>query len=109
MKEVVVSKKNKVAKWLYAHRGTIAVVAVCTLVIAMTCYGASADALWTSLKTVIEKWVKRMGAAVIFVGGIMFALGWKSDDAEQKSRGISTIIAGALVMAVAALTSTFFA
>ena len=45
----------------------------------------------------------------MFVGGIMFGLGWKSDDAEQKSRGISTIIAGAIVVAVAALTGTFFA
>ena len=45
----------------------------------------------------------------MFVGGVMFGLGWKSDDAEQKSRGISTIVAGAIVTAVAAITGTFFA
>lgn len=38
----------------------------------------------------------------------MDTLGWKSDDAEQKSRGISTIIAGAIVIAVAGMTSQFF-
>ena len=72
--------------------------------------GASrAETLWTTLSGLIEKWVTRLGAVVVFIGGIMFALGWKNDDAEGKSRGISTIIAGAIVMALAALTGTFFA
>ena len=69
----------------------------------------AADALWSTISTLIQTWVTRLGGVVMFVGGIMFGLGWKSDDAEQKSRGISTIIAGAIVIAVAALTGTFFA
>lgn len=68
-----------------------------------------AEDLWTTLATLIGKWVTRLGAVIIFVGGIMFALGWKSDDAEQKSRGIATVISGALVTALAAMVGTFFA
>lgn len=82
---------------------------VATMMFGTIAFGASADALWSTIAGLIQTWVTRLGAVVVFVGGIMFALGWKSDDAEQKSRGISTIIAGAIVMAIAALTGTFFA
>lgn len=70
---------------------------------------SNANALWNTISTLIQEWVTRLGGVVMFVGGIMFGLGWKSDDAEQKSRGISTLIAGAIVVAVAALTGQFFA
>lgn len=86
---------------------TLAVVSVLTL--SSMCFGADADTLWTTISELIGTWVTRLGAVVMFVGGVMFGLGWKSDDAEQKSRGISTIIAGAIVTAVAGLTATFFA
>ena len=66
------------------------------------------DALWNTITGLIETWVTRLGGVVMFVGGVMFGLGWKSDDAEQKSRGVSTMIAGAIVIAVAKLASTFF-
>ena len=69
---------------------------------------ASAEALWTTLSTLIGKWVLRLGGVVVFVGGVMFALGWKNDDAEQKTRGIQTIIAGAIVMALAGMVDIFF-
>lgn len=78
-------------------------------VVAMSGTAFAADALWQTISGLISTWVKRLGGVVMFVGGVMFGLGWKSDDAEQKSRGISTIIAGAIVIAVAALTSRFFA
>lgn len=71
--------------------------------------GNTGDALWNTISTLIGTWVTRLGAVVMFVGGIMFGLGWKSDDAEQKSRGISTIISGAIVTALAAMVGTFFA
>lgn len=70
---------------------------------------ASVDALWQTVANLIETWVTRLGGVVMFVGGIMFGLGWKNDDADGKTRGIQTIIAGGIVVAVAALTGTFFA
>lgn len=70
---------------------------------------SGADAMWSTITGLIGTWVTRLGGVVMFVGGIMFGLGWKSDDAEQKSRGISTVISGAIVTALAALIGTFFA
>ena len=64
--------------------------------------------MWTEITALVTKWVARLGGAVIFVGGVMFGLGWKSDDAEQKSRGINTIIAGAIVAAMAGIATVFF-
>lgn len=72
-------------------------------------YANSAETMWTTVTELIGTWILRLGGVVVFVGGVMFGLGWKSDDAEQKSRGISTIVAGCIVMAVAGLASTFFA
>lgn len=103
----------KLGRFLNRHMGTIMCV---MMVVIMTASVAGATAtspkkaedLWTSMTNLIETWVTRMGGVVMFVGGVTFGLGWKSDDAEQKSRGISTLIAGAIVTAVAALAGTFF-
>lgn len=100
---------TKVGKLVAKNRMILTVMALGVLTLSCVCFGASADTLWTTISGLIQTWVTRLGAVVVFVGGIMFALGWKSDDAEQKSRGISTIIAGALVMVIAGLTGTFFA
>ena len=100
-------KGQAVGMFLNKHLMQIA----CVMMIAVMMCGTAfaADALWNTIAGLIQTWVTRLGGVVMFVGGIMFGLGWKSDDAEQKSRGISTIIAGAIVVAVAALTGTFFA
>ena len=69
---------------------------------------AGVDTLWTTLSNTIKTWVTRLGGVVMFVGGVQFGLGWKNDDASQKTSGLSTIMAGGIVVAVAALTATFF-
>lgn len=101
------TKAQSVGMFLNKHLLQIA----CVMMIAVMMCGTAlaADALWNTIAGLIQTWVTRLGGVVMFVGGIMFGLGWKSDDAEQKSRGISTIIAGAIVVAVAGLTGTFFA
>ena len=101
------TKAQTVGMFLNKHLLQIA----CVMMIAVMMCGTvfAADALWNTIANLIQTWVTRLGGVVMFVGGIMFGLGWKSDDAEQKSRGISTIIAGAIVVAVAGLTGTFFA
>ena len=105
MKNKMMKAKKMVAK----NYGKIICLVMCGVLMASTVMGANADTLWTTISGLIQTWVTRLGAVVMFVGGIMFGLGWKNDDAEQKSRGISTIIAGAIVTAIAALTGTFFA
>jgi hypothetical protein len=67
-----------------------------------------AEEMWTLVQDLIGTWVTRLGGVVMFVGGIMFGLGWKNDDAEQKSRGIQTMIAGAIVLALGGMVATFF-
>jgi len=113
MTATVVGKKGgKVSLFGYfldTHMALIVSVLLFGLMIMSIASASSADTLWTTIADLIKTWVTRLGGVVMFVGGVMFGLGWKSDDAEQKSRGISTLIAGAIVVAIAALTSTFFA
>lgn len=101
---------NSVGKFFNKNASRIAVCMVCAMMLGTTVFAAAGvDVLWNTIANLIQTWVTRLGGVVMLVGGIMFGLGWKSDDAEQKSRGISTIIAGAIVVAIAAMTGTFFA
>lgn len=90
------------------HATQLACLCLMAIMVGGVAFASGADALWNTISTLIQTWVTRLGGVVMFVGGIMFGLGWKNDDAEGKSRGISTIIAGGIVVAVAALTSQFF-
>ena len=45
-------------------------------------------------------WIGRIGLVVAFVGGIMFALTIKNDDAEAKTRGLMTLASGFVVFAL---------
>ena len=103
-------KVVKLGKFINRHMGTVMCLLVVTIMVASvaSASGPDAESLWTTMRNLIQKWVTRLGGVVMFVGGITFGLGWKSDDAEQKSRGISTLIAGAIVTAVAGLATQFF-
>ena len=100
------TKAQTVGMFLNKHMLKIAIAMMITVMMCGMAFAA--DALWNTISGLIQTWVTRLGGVVMFVGGVMFGLGWKSDDAEQKSRGISTIIAGAIVIAGAGLTGTFF-
>ena len=103
------TKAQSIGVFLNKHAALLACAMLIAVMMCGTVFASGADSLWNTISNLIRTWVTRLGGVVMFVGGIMFGLGWKSDDAEQKSRGISTIIAGAIVIAVAALTGTFFA
>lgn len=101
---------RRIEKGVEKHYDKIICIMLVTIMISGTVFAAdNSDALWNTVAGLIEKWVTRLGGVIVFVGGIMFGLGWRSDDAEQKSRGVSTMAAGGIVIAVAALTSQFFA
>lgn len=53
------------------------------------------------------KWIKRIGLVVAFVGGVMFALAIKNNDAEQKQAGLLTLIAGFVVAALCQAVDMF--
>ncbi len=48
----------------------------------------------------IAGWVNKFGFAIAFIGAIMFAMGFRNDDAEGKTKGLRTLITGFIVAAV---------
>ena len=52
-------------------------------------------------------WLVKIGAVVMLVGGVMFALGWQREDAEGKTRGLQTLMAGAMVVAIGKAPDVF--
>lgn len=68
---------------------------------------ANAKAKWEKVIGFIIPWIKRLGGVVILIGAIEFGLAWKNDDAEGKTKGMRTIIAGCIVTAVGYSAKTF--
>ena len=52
-------------------------------------------------------WLTKIGGVIALVGGVMFALGWQRDDAEGKSRGLMTMMAGFMIIAISQSPSIF--
>lgn len=57
--------------------------------------------------TFFANWIGRIGLVVAFVGGVMFGLAFKSDDAEGKTRGLQTLAAGFIVFALSKSLNLF--
>jgi hypothetical protein len=68
---------------------------------------ANADTAYQSVINVIITWIRRIGAIVAFVGGIMLALGLKRDEADQKENGVKTMVAGFVVWAICGSAALF--
>ena len=49
----------------------------------------------------IVDWVARIGLVIGFIGAIQFALGFKDDSADGKTRGLMCLASGFIVFAVA--------
>lgn len=64
---------------------------------------STAEVMWDKVMTLMQTWVLRLGLVVVFVGAVMFGLGFKNDDAEAKTRGINTMVAGGIVAAATTL------
>lgn len=52
-------------------------------------------------------WLMKLGGFVAMVGGVIFALGWQREDAEGKSRGLMTMMAGFMLVAIAQTPNIF--
>ena len=55
----------------------------------------------------IGKWTEVLGAAMAFFGAVQLAMGFRSDDAEGKNKGLRSMIAGFIVLAIGALAGNF--
>ena len=63
-----------------------------------------------TFNTVIEfivDWVARIGLVVGFIGAVQFALGFKDDSADGKTRGLMCLASGFIVFAVAKAYNMF--
>ncbi len=66
------------------------------------------DTTFFALVGFFATWIGRIALLVAFVGGTMFGFSFKSDDAEQKQRGLMTLAAGFIVYALTRSMSLFF-
>lgn len=62
---------------------------------------ATADSAYQSVINFFLVWIRRVGAVIALIGGIMFGLSIKNNDGEQKQAGILTMVAGFVVFAIA--------
>ncbi len=58
------------------------------------------ETAFNSVISFFADWIGKIGLVVGFVGGIMFALAIKNDDAEAKTRGLMTMASGFVVFAL---------
>lgn len=112
-------KEKKLFTWVKAKKAMIlsCIYGACFDAMTMTAHatgggaggGSGADAKWDAVINFILPWITRLGGVVILIGAVEFGLAFKSDDAEGKTRGMRTIIAGCIVTAVGLSSSTFLA
>lgn len=57
--------------------------------------------------TFVCDWLLKIGGVVALIGAVMFALGWQREDAEGKSRGLMTMMAGFMVVAISQAKGLF--
>ena len=80
----------------------------------ITCFaadGASSEGVET-FNTVVEfivDWVARIGLVIGFIGAVQFAMGFKDDSADGKTRGLMCLASGFIVFAVAKAYDMFTA
>lgn len=103
--EEKMAKKKVLAKNLTIMLLTIAIMAIFVPVVSAD--GTDADSAYKQIMGELIKWFKRIGSVVAFVGGIMFALAIKNNDADQKQTGLLTLVAGFAVVAICGIASTF--
>lgn len=62
--------------------------------------GGTAEGMINEIIALLKTWIPRLGGLVVVVGGIQLGLGFKDDNADQKTRGMQCMIGGAIVSAI---------
>ncbi|MBR1832346.1 MAG: hypothetical protein IJ784_07935, partial [Ruminiclostridium sp.] len=75
-------------------------------VMGVTCFaaGTGGGEGVETFNTVVEfivDWVARIGLVIGFIGAVQFAMGFKDDSADGKTRGLMCLASGFIVFAVA--------
>ena len=84
----------------------------------LSCFGITAfadggrtegvDTFNTVVQFIVD-WVARIGMVVAFIGAVQFAMGFKDDSADGKTRGLMCLASGFIVFAVAKAYDMFAA
>lgn len=98
--ERVQGKAKEIFTWLYAVMFVNVLMPINAYATEPTYTDTNSKNAWNTVMNFILTWVPRIGLVVLFVGAIEFALAFKSEDAEGKTKGLRTIIAGAMVVAI---------
>ena len=110
MKTKILAKKKVDALKEAVSKNKWLIIAIITCLYASTfgfCHGA--DAQWQAIVNLILPWVKRLGGALVFIGGIEWGIGFRSDNPEQKTGGVKFAIAGCIIFAVGVGGNAFLA
>lgn len=67
--------------------------------------GTDPNQVISSILDLLKKWIPIMGGLVVIVGAIQLGVSFKDDNADGKTRGIQTMIGGAIITAIASLIS----
>lgn len=70
-------------------------------------YAESNTGAIDSFITFICDWLIKIGSVVALVGGVMFCAGWLRDDADGKFRGLTVVMAGFMIVALAQAPDIF--
>ncbi len=100
----VLKKKMAILAEKLNPKHALAVTSLNAMMLCNTMMVHAANSNTSSIDSFIDfacDWLKKIGGIVAFVGAIMFAMGWQREDAEGKSRGLLTMMAGFMVVAIA--------
>lgn len=108
---VATDKTNQVQKLLdevqstkFTKKAPKKIATVCSAMLVglmpTVCFAANDTSTIDKFVNFVCAWLVKIGFVVMLVGGVMFALGWQREDAEGKTRGLQTVMAGAMVAAI---------
>ena len=104
---IAVKATNALGKLMTKKTGKVLVtlplaLSACTI----TAYAANdADSMLAEIEKILKDWIPKLGMMLVAVGGIQLAIGFKDDDTTGKTRGMQTIVGGAIVIAIAGIIS----
>ena len=70
-------------------------------------YATAAQDKWNTLIGFVLPWISRLGGVILLIGAVEFGIAFKGDDAEGKTKGMRTAIAGCIVIAIGLSAGTF--
>ena len=104
-KEQIIKKLNAGGSWVGQHKWQAFMLLYALFAPLDLCFAA--DAKWNAVINFILPWIQRLGGVVLLIGAVEFGLAFKNDDAEGKTKGMRTVIAGCIVIAVGLGSATF--